>query len=46
MDSFDDIQIEESVGFDFAEACYDGLFDEEENNSKTFDSFLNSNYDY
>jgi hypothetical protein len=46
MDSFDDIQIEESVGFDFAEACYDGLFDEEENNSKTFDAFLNSNYDY
>ena len=46
MDCFDDIQIEESVGFDFAEACYDGLFDEEENNSKTFDSFLNSNYDY
>ena len=46
MDSFDDIQIEESVGFDFAEQSYDGLFDEEENNSKTFDAFLNSNYDY
>ena len=46
MDSFDDIQIEESVGFDFAEQSYDGLCDEEENNSKTFDAFLNSNYDY
>ena len=49
MDSFDDIQIEESVGFDFAEQSYDRLFDEEENESKTsktFDSFLNSNYDY
>ena len=32
--------------FDFAEQSYDGLFDEEENNSKTFDAFLNSNYDY
>ena len=46
MDDFDDIQIEESAGFDFAEQSYDGLFDEEENDSKTFDSFLNSNYDY
>jgi len=46
MDTFDDIQIEESVGFDFAEACYDGLFDEEENDSKTFDAFLNSNWDF
>jgi hypothetical protein len=46
MDSFDDIQIEESVGFDFAEQSYDGLFDEEETNPKTFDAFLNSNYDY
>ena len=46
MNDFDDIQIEESAGFDFGEASYDGLFDEEENDSKTFDSYLNSNYDY
>jgi hypothetical protein len=46
MDYFDDIQIEESNGFDFAEACYEGLFDEEENSKKSFDSFLNSKYDY
>jgi len=46
MDTFDDIQIEESVGFDFAEACYDGLFDEEENDSKNFNSKLNSDFDF
>lgn len=46
MDSFDDYQIEDLSGFDFAEASYDGLFDEDENGKKTFNDFLNSNYDY
>ena len=45
MNHFDDIQIEESVGFDFTEADLDGLFDEDEN-AQTFNAFLNSNYDY
>lgn len=45
MDSFDDFQIEETDGFDFAEAYYDGLF-EEESDEKSFSNFLNSNYDY
>jgi hypothetical protein len=46
MNTFDDFQIEESDGFDFAEASYDGLFDEVEDEEKSFNSFLNSNYDY
>lgn len=46
MTSFDDFQIEETVGFDFAEASYDGLFDEDEEDDKSFNSYLNSNYDY
>lgn len=45
MNNFDDIQIEESAGFDFAEADLDDLFDEDDDN-QTFNSFLNSNYDY
>ena len=45
MNHFDDIQIEESVGFDFTEADLDGLFDEDED-TQTFNAFLNSNYDY
>jgi hypothetical protein len=45
MNDFDDLSIEESSGFDFAEACYDGLFEEEEEDSKTFNTFLKSNYD-
>ena len=46
MDTFDDIQNEDSVGFDFGEQSHDGLFDEEENNSKNFDSKLNSYFDF
>lgn len=44
MDHFDDIQIEELSNFDFAETYYDDLFDEVEDD-KTFNSFLNSNWD-
>ena len=45
MDHFDDIQIEETVGFDFIEEELNGLFDEDED-TQTFNDFLNSNYDY
>jgi hypothetical protein len=44
MDDFDDFQIEEISGFDFAEASFDGLFDEDED--QAFNTFLKSNYDY
>lgn len=46
MTSFDDFQIEESAGFDFAEAYYDGLFEEEDSDDKSFNTFLNSNHDF
>jgi hypothetical protein len=46
MDHFDDVQVEEFSSFDFVEEMNEGLFDEEENNDKSFNSFLNSNYDY
>ncbi len=45
MDSFDDIQIEEFSSFDFVEEMNEGLFDEEED-SKSFDAFLKSNFDF
>jgi hypothetical protein len=45
MNNFDDLQIEESIGFDFAEASYDGIFDEDEDD-RTFNAFLNSNWDF
>jgi hypothetical protein len=45
MDHFDDIQIEEFSNFDFVEELNESI-DAEENDSKTFDAFLNSNYDY
>lgn len=45
MNHFDDIQIEESAGFDFREADLDGLFDEDDD-TQTFNSYLNSNIDY
>ena len=45
MNHFDDIQIEESFGFDFFEADLDGLFDEDDD-TQTFNAFLNSNTDY
>ena len=46
MNHFDDIQIEESAGFDFQVADLDGLFDEEEEDGQSFNSYLNSNLDY
>jgi len=46
MDHFDDVQVEEFSSFDFVEEVNEGLFDEDDNNDKTFNSFLNSNYDY
>ena len=45
MDHFDDVQIEEFSSFDFVEEMNEGLF-EEEDNSKSFDSFLKSNWDF
>ena len=45
MDSFDDIQIEDFSSFDLVEEMNEGLF-EEENNDKTFNAFLNSNWDF
>jgi hypothetical protein len=45
MDDFDDIQIEEFSSFDFVEEMNEGLF-EEEDDEKSFQSFLNSNSDF
>ena len=45
MDSFDDIQIEEFSQFDFVEEMNEALFDEEEDD-KSFNTFLNSNIDF
>lgn len=42
MDDFDDLSIEDFSTFDFVEE----LFDEEEDNKKSFDTYLNSNIDY
>ena len=42
MDDFDDLSIEDFSTFDFLEE----LFEEEENNKKSFDTYLNSNIDY
>jgi len=44
MDDFDDFQIEEISGFDFAEASFDNFFEEDED--RIFNSFLKSNYEY
>jgi len=44
MDDYDDLQIEEFSHFDFVEEMNEGLFDDEEED-KTFNSFLNSNND-
>lgn len=54
MDCFDDIQIEETLGFDFVEEINDNVFDDEENdrlfptiNPKfDFNEYINGNYDY
>lgn len=45
MDRFDDLQIEEFSSFDFVEEMSEDLFEEEEND-KSFNSYLNSNIDY
>jgi hypothetical protein len=45
MGDFDDFQIEEISGFDFAEASFEGLF-EEDDEDQSFNSFLKGNYDY
>jgi hypothetical protein len=45
MDHFDDVQVEEFSSFDFVEEMNEGLFDEEDD-SKSFNNYLNSNYDY
>lgn len=45
MDCFDDIQVEDLSHFDFVEEMNEGLFDEEDDD-KSFEQFLNSNYDY
>lgn len=45
MDCFDDIQIEEFSSFDFVDEMNEVLF-EEENDEKTFSTFLNSNLDF
>jgi hypothetical protein len=42
MDDFDDLSIEYFSTFDFVEE----LFEEEEDNKKSFDTYLNSNIDY
>ena len=42
MDDFDDLSIEDFSTSDFIEE----LFDEEEGNKKSFDTYLNSNIDY
>ncbi len=44
MDSFDDIQIEETPGFDFIEKDLIELV--EEQNDFNMNEYLNSNYDY
>jgi hypothetical protein len=45
MDHYDDIQLEEYYPTDFVEEVYDELFDEDEDD-KTFQRLINSNYDF
>ena len=45
MDSFDDIQVEDFSSFDLVEEMNEGLF-EEDDDTKTFNAFLNSNWDF
>jgi hypothetical protein len=45
MDDYDDLQVEEFSNFDFVEEMNEGLFDDD-NDDKTFNSYLNSNTDY
>jgi len=44
MDCFDDIQIEETPGFDFIEQDLSDLIEEE--NDFNMNDYLNGNYDY
>jgi len=46
MDDFDDLSVEEFSTFDFVEEMNENLFDEEEDNKKSFDTYLNSTTDY
>jgi len=46
MDSFDDIQIEDFSSFDFVEEMNEGIFEEEEDDEKSFNTLLNSNFDF
>jgi hypothetical protein len=45
MDDFDDLSVEEFSNFDFVEEMNECLFEEDED-QKSFDTYLNSNYDY
>ena len=45
MDDFDDLSVEEFSTFDFVEEMNEDLF-EEEDNHKSFDTYLNSKTDY
>jgi hypothetical protein len=45
MDCFDDIQIEDFSFFDLVEEMNEGLFDEKDDD-KSFNAFLNSNWDF
>jgi hypothetical protein len=42
MNDYDDLSIEDFSTFDFVEE----LFEEEDDNSKSFDTYFNSNIDY
>ena len=44
METFDDIQIEDSVGYEYGE--YEQLIDEDEAYERSFFEYLNSNVDY
>jgi hypothetical protein len=45
MDTFDDIQIDESSFYEYGE-CFNDLIEEEENYERDFFQYLNSNNDY
>lgn len=45
MDDFDDLQIEDFSMFDFVEEANECFF-EEKQDEKSFNDYLNSNYDY
>ena len=44
MDSFDDLQIEDSYDFEFGEASFSDIF-EEEDNDDYYKARINSNYE-